>query len=75
MLKGTIKDIITNIFAVISGIASLVQAIALAWAQWSATVTSKPTTMEWMQLVSLIVMTVVAWLTGKDGQGKPQVDE
>ena len=70
MFKGTFKDIITNIFAVFSGVAGLVQAISLVWAQWIANVSTKPTLFEWMQLVGLIVMTVVAYYTGKSGDGK-----
>lgn len=73
MFKGTLKDIITNIFAFIMGVFSLIQAISIVWNQWIATVGQEPTIIEWIQLIISVSIAVVAWFTGKDGRGKAKV--
>lgn len=70
MFQGTLKDIITNIFSFIMGIFSLIQVISIVWNQWIATVSQDPSLMEWIQLIISISIAVIAWLTGKDNNGK-----
>ena len=70
MFKGTLKDIITNVIAFISGALGLVQAVIIVWNQWLQTASPKPTLTEWVQVIILEVTAVVAWYTGKDGNGK-----
>jgi len=69
MFQGTLKDIITNIFAFIMGIFSLIQVVSIVWNQWASTVSQDPTLMEWIQLIISISVAVVAWFTGKDSRG------
>lgn len=75
MFRGTLKDIITNIFAFIMGVFSLIQVVSIVWNQWAATVSTDPTLMEWIQLIISISVAVVAWFTGKDGRGKTKIPE
>lgn len=72
MFKGTFKDVVTNIFAFITGFISVILLIINVWNQWLATASPKPTLIEWIQLVILIVTTLVAYFTGKDSDGKPK---
>lgn len=73
MFKGTLKDIITNVIAFISGALGLVQAVIIVWNQWLQTASPKPTLTEWVQVIILEVTAVVAWYTGKDSNGKAKV--
>lgn len=72
MFKGTLKDIITNIFSFIMGVFSLIQAINIVWNQWVASASTDPTLIEWIQLIISISIAFVAWFTGKDSRGKPK---
>jgi uncharacterized membrane protein len=74
MFKGTIKDVITNIFAFISGIIGLIQAVSMVYQTWIATASSTPTTAEWIQLVILVAIAVTSYYTGKTGDGKAKVE-
>lgn len=69
-MQGTLKDKITNILAILTGIAGLVQALVIVWSQWIVTVPAKPTLTDWLTLVILVVSAVVAWATGKTGDLK-----
>jgi hypothetical protein len=73
MFKGTLKDILTNVVAFISGAIGLVQAVFMVWNTWLASATSEPTVTEWIQLAILIAVAIVGWFTGKNGDGTPKV--
>jgi len=65
-----LKDKITNVFAYIASLISLIQAINLVYIQWTATASAKPTLAEWIQLVILVSVAVVSYFTGKTSDGK-----
>ncbi len=65
MFQGTLKDIITNILALVMAVISAVQ-VYLG--------TLGDQAINWYTLIITIVGAVVAWLTGKDSYGKPKVD-
>lgn len=73
MFQGTLKDIVTNVVAFISGALGLIQAIVMVYQTWLATATASPTLTEWIQLVILLAVAVVGWFTGKTGDGKPKI--
>jgi len=74
MFKGTFKDIVTNIFAFISTVFAIIQAVQIVVMQWFANVGDrKPTLAEYITLVVLIVSSLTAYFTGKDANGKSKV--
>ena len=71
MFKGTFKDVVTNIFALLMSIFTVVQAVQVVVLQWFASVGDrKPTFADYMTLVISLVTTIVAYFTGKDSNGK-----
>lgn len=65
MFKGTLKDIITNILALIMAVISAVQVYFGTLGDQS---------INWYTLIITIVGAIVAWLTGKDSYGRAKVD-
>ena len=65
MLKGTLKDIITNVLALVMAVISAVQ-IYIG--------TLGDQAINWYTLTITVVGAIVAWLTGKDSYGKAKVD-
>lgn len=70
-----LKDKITNVFAYITSLIGLVQAVNLVYMQWTATASAKPTLAEWVQLVILVSVAVVSFFTGKTSDGKSKSTE
>ena len=63
MFKGTTKDIITNTAALLTVIIATVNAY----------LQSLTGDINWVQLAGLIVVAIIGWFTGKDGDGKAKV--
>lgn len=71
MFKGTFKDVVTNIFAFLMSVFAIIQAVQIVILQWFATVgDKKPTLTDYIALIVSLVTTIVAYFTGKDGNGK-----
>ena len=71
MFKGTFKEVVTNIFAFLIGIFTIVQAVQVVVMQWFASIGDrKPTLTDYLTLVIGLVTTIVAYFTGKDSNGK-----
>lgn len=65
MFKGTFKDVFTNIVSLVLAVASAIQ-VYLG--------TLGGGEIDWFQLLVTVAGAVVAWLTGKAGNGKPDID-
>ena len=65
MLKGTLKDILTNILSLLMGVIAAIQ-IYLG--------TLGEQNINWVTLIVTVVGAIVAWFTGKGGDGKAKTD-
>lgn len=65
MFKGTFKDIITNIVALLTVMASVIKVIV----DYNATAQMD----NWQTYVVGLAVAIALYFTGKDGDGKPKV--
>lgn len=65
MFQGTLKDIISNILSLVMAVTAAVQVYIGTLGDGS---------INWYTLIITVIGAVVAWLTGKDGRGKPKTD-
>jgi hypothetical protein len=65
MFNGTLKDILTNILSLVMGVIAAVQ-IYLG--------TLGDQQINWITFIVTIVGAIVAWFTGKGGDGKAKID-
>jgi uncharacterized membrane protein YfcA len=63
MFSGTLKDSITNVFALLMVIAGA----------YNAYIQANAGDINWFQLVVTIAVAVIGWFTGKDSQGKAKI--
>ena len=65
MFKGTLKDILTNIVSLLLGILAAVQVYLGTLGEQD---------INWITFIVTVVSAVIAWFTGKGGDGKAKVD-
>ena len=65
MFKGTFKDVVTNILALLTVIAGVIKVIV----DYSATASLD----NWLTYVFGLVVVLVAYFTGKDSDGKAKI--
>jgi hypothetical protein len=64
MFTGTVKDIVTNIAGLVLVIVSAIQQALAAY---------NGQDVNWYQIVATVVVAVIAYFTGKTGDGKAKV--
>ena len=65
MFKGTLKDILTNILSLMMGVIAALQLYLGTIGEGE---------INWVTFIVTIVSAVIAWFTGKGGDGKAKVD-
>ena len=65
MFKGTLKDILTNVLSLLMGIIAALQLYLGTIGEGE---------INWVTFIVTIVSAVIAWFTGKGGDGKAKVD-